>query len=83
MNKIAKKVTDEMTEDEFKELVANIEQVSALGKKIKASRLTERAILILIRDSTVGLSMGDIRAVLKVLPELEQRYLKPKSKSKR
>lgn len=79
MKKAAKEVTDEMTKDEFKELVANIEQVSALGKKLKASRLNERAILLLVQG-IVKLPQSHIREVLDALPELERRYLKPKKK---
>lgn len=82
MSKAAKEVTDEMTKDEFKELVVNIEQVSALGKKIQASRLSERAIILLIQDRIpVQISRSTIRGVLKALPDLERRYLKPKKKS--
>lgn len=60
------------------EIVAqNIEKLSAIGQAIKASRLTEVAVLTLLKHST-GLYQNQVKIVLDALPELEKNYLKPK-----
>lgn len=82
MKKVAKEITDEMTGDEFQELIENIEKITALGKKIQASRLAQRTIILLLHDIT-KLPKSQIRFVLNALPELNTIFLKPKKKSKK
>jgi len=50
-------------------------EIGKVGQQIKASKLKQRAVLLLIRDVT-SLNMGDIAAVLNAIPELEKLYLK-------
>lgn len=57
------------------ELEKAIVEISAGMRKLRNSRLTERAILVLLQDST-GQSMRNIQAVLKGLEGLERRFLK-------
>lgn len=46
-------------------------KISEAGEALLKSGLTGRAIVVLIKDQT-GLPMGDIRAVLRALPQLRQ-----------
>ena len=58
----------------LEDLAHAIEKMSDLGESIKKSRLSERALLILIKDLT-GVKMSDIEHVLDALPRLKERYL--------
>jgi hypothetical protein len=54
-------------------------QLSNAFKKIEASKLTRRAIVLLLQDQT-DLSQRDINAVLDAAPKLEKYYTKAVSK---
>lgn len=49
------------------------------GKLLLKSRLNERALLVLLKDSS-GVSMSDIKLVLDNLATLDEAFLKPKVK---
>lgn len=69
-------VADEISMS-LEDLAVAIEKMSDLGERINKSRLSERALILLIKDSCAqNLSMSQIRAVLDVLPDLKDRYLK-------
>lgn len=56
------------------EIIAkSIVDLSAAAKKMLASGLTERAIIVLLQDHT-KLGQTDIRTVLRALPELAATY---------
>jgi hypothetical protein len=58
------------------EIIADaIVEISKGIKAIRNTRLSERAILVLLRDAT-GLSLNEIRRVLGALDDLEKMYLK-------
>lgn len=57
------------------ELVAAIQNISTAMQVLKNSRLSERALILLLRDAT-GLSLRDIKKVLEALPNLEKWYLR-------
>lgn len=59
-------------------IAAAIVELSAGMKRIESSRLTRRAIVTLLHDSTRGLTRNDIETVLNALDGLERTYLKPK-----
>lgn len=59
-------------------LAQSIVNLSEGMKKIQDSILTERAILVLLKDLT-GLPQKDIKAVLDGLAGLEKTYLKKKN----
>ncbi len=65
------KVTPELAFDEIADAVVKL---SELGRQIQSSRLSKRAVLLLLKDMT-GVSMADIEMVLDNLPNLEKRYL--------
>lgn len=80
MTKIANKIIVKQSanpdeEIPFEVMAQSIKNLAELGKKIKASKLSQRAVLVLLRDMT-GESMETIRKILDSLPELEKRYLK-------
>lgn len=56
-------------------LAQHIVDVSRAWKTIVHGRLTQRVLVLLIRDIT-GLNVTDIEKVLDALPVLEKRYLK-------
>lgn len=60
------------------EIIAQaIIDVAAAAKKLKESKLKERAILLLIQDSIEGsCALGTIRAVLDSAANLDKRYIK-------
>ena len=69
-------MTDSNTlEINLEEIAEAIEILSRIGDKLTESRLTERAVVLLIRDAS-GVNKGIIRKVLKALPELRTHYLK-------
>lgn len=59
-------------------LAKSIVEVSEAARKMLASRLTKRAICILIKDSMsgTGLPMKDIQMVLDCAATLDKRYIK-------
>jgi hypothetical protein len=71
------KPTDEEVPEELniEELAKAIEQLDAVGKKLKNSRLADRTIVLLLHDMT-KLSKTQIKKVLDALPELKATYLK-------
>ncbi len=61
------KLTVKVTEDEEHgpEVIAKaIEEIAASAKKLLGGRLSRRAVIVLIQDSTTGLSKAAIEAVL-------------------
>lgn len=68
---------NEITQDEmFAPIVTAIQEVSDAVKKLKASKVQERVILLLIRDMT-NMPLGDIQNVLNAAAQLKSKYLKP------
>lgn len=58
------------------DILANeIQIISKLGRNIMDSRLSRKAILVLLSHHT-GLAQQTIRTVLEALPQLEKEYLK-------
>lgn len=67
------KIADENKVDVPMELIAtHIAKLAEVGNSLRASRLKERAILLLLRDLTEGISLADIEKVLKALPRLRE-----------
>lgn len=63
--------------DDLEILASSITAVAEGARRLKASRLKDRAILLLIRDSIPGkLGLGDIQTVLDAAANLDVRYLK-------
>ncbi len=60
------------------EIIAeSIIKISDAITKMKSTKLTERAILILIRDSISGnIGLGDIKTVLDAAQDLSKNYIK-------
>jgi hypothetical protein len=56
-------------------MAESIVALSQFGKKMSASRLRQRAVLLLLKDMT-GISPEKIKKILDALPDLEQQYLK-------
>jgi hypothetical protein len=66
------KIVDEQSVDVPMELIAShIARLAEVGNYLRASRLKERVIVLLLRDLT-GLSLVDIEKVLKALPRLRE-----------
>lgn len=61
-------------------LADNIATVSRVGKALEQSRLTRRAIVLLLRNLTC-LSSASIETVLNALPRLEETFLKKEKKA--
>lgn len=77
-----KDIPDEIEKEyPIAELERAIAGISKIGKRLKDSRLTDRAIILLIADMT-GLGKGTIRRILNALPGLEAAFLKPKKAMK-
>lgn len=73
----AKVVQKEGEEEVPTEVIAqSIVQVSEAMKKLRSTRLTDRAIVLLIRDRT-GLAINEIERVLNAASSLANIYLKP------
>lgn len=67
---------NEITQDEmFEPIVTAIQEVSDAFKKLQASKVKERVILLLIRDQT-NLPLTDIQQVLNAAANLKSKYLK-------
>jgi len=76
------KIVKENPNDEeipFEIIQESIVRLSQLGKNIKKSRLTDRAVVLLIKDMTDA-PMVWIRKVLNAIPELEKTYIKESKK---
>lgn len=59
------------------EIIAqSIIDISGAFEKISKSRLSKRAIVLLIKDATRNISMNDIEIILDVVPRLKDIYLK-------
>ena len=80
----AKKTSDSTKSEEpdaiamsLEELAVAIEKMSDLGERLTNSRLTKRAVEILVKDlCPPSVRMSDIREVLSALPRLKDHYLK-------
>jgi hypothetical protein len=75
MKQNVKITTEKETLPDIEILAEHIEALSKVGEKLKKSRLNERTIILLLKDST-GLYGNQIQKVLDALPELKKRYLK-------
>ncbi len=61
---------------EFDEIVTAIQAVSSASlRAISEAGLSERALILLLHDST-GVPKRHIKLILEALPELEERYLR-------
>lgn len=73
------KVNVVVAEDEeplhFEALQAEILKLANVGKQIDASRLNQRALILLLHDTT-KIPKSHIMYVLNALPLLEKKYLK-------
>lgn len=70
-------MSKEITRDEmFEPIVTAIQEVSDAFKKLQASKVKERVILLLIRDQT-NLGLSEIQAVINAAANLKAKYLKP------
>lgn len=59
------------------ELIAqSIIEISEAFKKIENSRLSKRAIILLIKDRCNGIGMTEIETILDVVPKLKDYYIK-------
>lgn len=67
--------TNEENPEPMEIIAQSIIQVSDAFVKIQKSRLSQRAIMLLIKDTT-GLAMRDIEIVLNAVPKLKDIYLK-------
>ena len=61
-------------------LAQSIETVAAGMRKLTATRLSRRALHILIRDACNGVGIAEIEAVLNAVENLDRRYLKKAAK---
>jgi len=67
--------------DALDKIAEEIVRVSEAFKVINRSRLTKRAIMLLIRDSTSPqIGLNDIEVVLSSAASLAERYIKPPAK---
>jgi hypothetical protein len=57
------------------ELAEEISELSDAMQILTNSKLSERALLLLLKDAT-GLGLGDIKRVMHALPNLKNWYLK-------
>lgn len=70
-------MSKEIAQDEmFEPIITAIQDVSDAVKKLQNSKVKERVILLLIRDST-NLPLTDIQTVLNAAAQLKSKYLKP------
>jgi hypothetical protein len=60
-------------------LAESILELSEGIKKVRAGRLNDRALFILLRDAT-GVGINEIESIVDALENLDRRYLKPKEK---
>lgn len=72
-------MTKDITKDDlFEPIIISIQEVADAFNKIKNSKLSEKAILLLIKDAC-GVPMHEIEKVLNAAATLDKRYLKSKS----
>ncbi|MDD5302975.1 MAG: hypothetical protein PHS14_07665 [Elusimicrobia bacterium] len=57
-------------------IAQSIAEISAAFKRVKAGRLNDRALELLVHAACKGTALSDVRSVLEVLPELERLYLR-------
>ncbi len=72
----------EVLQSSLEAMADNIAKISVIGKQLENSELSQRAILLLIKDITKQ-DMYQIDMVLKALPKLESVYLKKRAKKKK
>ena len=65
----------------FEDIAAEVENISAAFTAIKNSRLTRRAIIVLLHDMT-GLPKRDIQTLLDLAPDLKSHYIKKAAAAK-
>lgn len=56
-------------------LATHIAKLADVGKQLSESRLSRRAILLLLSDAT-GIGKKEIGQVIDAIPDLKKRYLK-------
>lgn len=64
-------------EQSFHEIEEQVRKLSQMGKAMSSTRLTNKAVLLLVRGAVPSVRMTDIKKVLDILPKLEKIYLKP------
>lgn len=67
----------------LEQLEAEIREISGAVRRLLASNLNERAILVLVNDAlpgTAGLGIRDIKMVLDAVANLDSKYLRKKIK---
>lgn len=78
-SKAAKKLAKEQEALQLKErmeaITDGVVKLSVAAEAMNKSGLTQRAILLLLRDMT-GVGMDTIKLVLEALPELKNKYTK-------
>lgn len=57
-------------------LAESIVEISKAFSQIEKSGLTQRGLIILLQDMCPQVSKGNIQAILRALPELENTYIK-------
>jgi len=67
--------TNEESPEPVELIAQSIIDISDAFEKIQKSRLSERALLILIKDAC-GVSLHDIKIVLNTVPKLKHLFLK-------
>lgn len=68
--------TNEQNPEPIEIIAQGIIDVSIAFEKLHRSRLSKRAILILIHDQAKAISLRDIETILDVVPRLKDIYLK-------
>lgn len=68
--------TNEETPEPMELIAQSIIDVSVAFEKIQKSRLSKRAIVLLIKDCHKDLSIFDIERILDIVPKLKDVYLK-------
>lgn len=76
VNKKVKVIQKEKEEVPVEILAKSIQEISDGVRKIRQSRLNERALVVLLKDAT-NLSKTDILKVMNSLETLDRMYLKP------
>lgn len=64
----------ELGSEHFRRIADSIGRVSDMGKALRDSGLTQRAVLLLLQDLT-GVPRGDIQLILNALPQLRTYFL--------
>lgn len=79
MSQKVKIIRNEIDPEPVEVIAQSIADVADAMKAIHRTRLSLRAVALLVKDQT-NLGMGDIFKVLNSLQSLEKQYLKPTSK---